>query len=106
LAPRGLIPTFRLGSPIRTFLRLEGHARLYRRVDDDRRTRIARAAARYLGDAEHYAVTYGDGLTDSDLGSELDYHLSHGKIGTVLGINPPSRFGEFRMEGNALVEFA
>jgi glucose-1-phosphate cytidylyltransferase len=67
--------------------------------------RIARAVARYLGDAEHYAVTYGDGLTDADIGAELDYHASHGKIGTVLGVNPPSRFGEFRMEGNELVEF-
>jgi glucose-1-phosphate cytidylyltransferase len=67
--------------------------------------RIARAAARYLGDAEHYAITYGDGLTDADLNAELDYHLSHGKIGTVLGVNPPSRFGEFRMEGKELVEF-
>jgi glucose-1-phosphate cytidylyltransferase len=63
--------------------------------------RIARAVARYLGDAEHYAVTYGDGLTDAD----LDYHVRHGRIGTVLGVNPPSRFGEFRMEGNELVEF-
>ncbi|HEX3883718.1 MAG TPA: glucose-1-phosphate cytidylyltransferase [Stellaceae bacterium] len=68
--------------------------------------RIARAAARYLGDAEHFAVTYGDGLSDVDLGAELDFHLSHGKLGTVLGVNPPSRFGEFRMEGGELVEFA
>jgi glucose-1-phosphate cytidylyltransferase len=67
--------------------------------------RIARAMARYLGDAQHLAVTYGDGLTDADLGAEFDFHLSHGKIGTVLGVNPPSRFGEFRMEGGELVEF-
>jgi glucose-1-phosphate cytidylyltransferase len=67
--------------------------------------RIARAAARYLGNAEHFAVTYGDGLTDADLAKEFDYHLSRGKLGTVLGVNPPSRFGEFRMEGNELVEF-
>jgi glucose-1-phosphate cytidylyltransferase len=67
--------------------------------------RIARALARYLGNAEHYAVTYGDGLTDADLAAELDFHLSHGKLGTVLGVNPPSRFGEFRMEGDRLVEF-
>jgi glucose-1-phosphate cytidylyltransferase len=67
--------------------------------------RIARAAARYLGDAPHFAVTYGDGLTDADLAAQFDYHVSHGKIGTVLGVNPPSRFGEFRMEGDALVEF-
>jgi glucose-1-phosphate cytidylyltransferase len=67
--------------------------------------RIARAAARYIGDAEHFAVTYGDGLTDADLAAEFDHHLSHGKIGTVLGVNPPSRFGEFRMDGDALLEF-
>ncbi|HXE24870.1 MAG TPA: glucose-1-phosphate cytidylyltransferase [Roseiarcus sp.] len=67
--------------------------------------RIARAGARYLGEAEHFAVTYGDGLTDADLGAELDFHLSHSKLGTVLGVNPPSRFGEFRMEGGELVEF-
>ena len=67
--------------------------------------RIARAAARYLGNAEHYAVTYGDGLTDADLAAEFDHHLTQGKIGTVLAVNPPSRFGEFRMEGDELVEF-
>jgi len=55
--------------------------------------RVARAAARYLGDAEHFAVTYGDGVTDADLAEEFRFHLGHGKTGTVLGINPPSRFG-------------
>ena len=67
--------------------------------------RIARAAERYLGNAKHYAVTYGDGLTNADLSAELDFHLSRGKIGTVLGVNPPSRFGEFRMDGDELKEF-
>jgi glucose-1-phosphate cytidylyltransferase len=67
--------------------------------------RLARAAERYIGSAEHYAVTYGDGLTDADLVAEFDFHLSHGKIGTVLGVNPPSRFGEFHMEGDELVDF-
>ena len=67
--------------------------------------RIARAAERYIGKAEHYAVTHGDGLTDADLAGEFDFHLSHGKIGTVLGVNPPSRFGEFHMEGDELVDF-
>jgi glucose-1-phosphate cytidylyltransferase len=67
--------------------------------------RIARAAERYLGNATHFAVTYGDGLTDVNLRAELEFHLSHGKFGTVLGVNPPSRFGEFRMDGNQLIEF-
>ena len=46
--------------------------------------RIARAAAKYLGNAEHFAVTYGDGLTNADLKGELDFHVTHGSIGTVL----------------------
>ena len=60
--------------------------------------RIARAAARHLDAEQHFAVTYGDGLTDADLGAELDFHLSHGRIGTVLSVNPPSQFGEFRLD--------
>lgn len=68
--------------------------------------RIARAAKRYLGDAEHFAVTYGDGVCNADLADEFQHHLSHGRIGTVLGVNPPSRFGEIRIEGNDVLEFA
>ncbi|MBZ0173380.1 MAG: glucose-1-phosphate cytidylyltransferase, partial [Phycisphaerales bacterium] len=67
--------------------------------------RVARAAARYLGDAEHFAVTYGDGVTDADLGAEWGYHLSHDRIGTVLGVNPPSRFGELQLEGDRVAVF-
>jgi glucose-1-phosphate cytidylyltransferase len=67
--------------------------------------RVARALERHLGDAEQFAVTYGDGLTNADIGAELAFHVDHGSIGTVLGVNPPSRFGEFRMEGAELVEF-
>jgi glucose-1-phosphate cytidylyltransferase len=67
--------------------------------------RVARALEHYLGDAEHFAVTYGDGLTDADLADEFAYHLNSGKTGTVLAVNPPSRFGEFRMDGDRLVEF-
>jgi glucose-1-phosphate cytidylyltransferase len=67
--------------------------------------RVARAAAKYLGDAEHFAVTYGDGLTDANLCDELDYHRSHGKIGTVLGVNPPSRFGELKTQGDRVMQF-
>lgn len=69
-------------------------------------SRIAKAAEKYLGSAEHAAVTYGDGLTNANLKAEFDFHLSHKKIGTVLGVNPPSRFGEIRLEGDHVVEFA
>ena len=53
--------------------------------------RLFRAAERYLGPVEHAAVTYGDGLCNADLADELLFHQEHGKVGTVLGVNPPSR---------------
>ena len=68
--------------------------------------RIAIAAEKYLGNAQHAAVTYGDGLTNANLRSEFNYHLGHGKIGTVLGVNPPSRFGELCLNDDEVVEFA
>ena len=67
--------------------------------------RVSRAAARYLGDSEHFAVTYGDGLTDANLGDEFHFHLQEGRIGTILGVNPPSRFGELKQADNEVVEF-
>ena len=69
-------------------------------------SRIAQAARKYLSKARHFAVTYGDGLTDADLAKEFQHHLKEGKTGTVLGVNPPSRFGEIKIEGNRVVEFA
>src|SRR5438128_4941305 len=35
--------------------------------------RVARAVAKYLGGAENFAVTYGDGLTNADLQSEFSF---------------------------------
>lgn len=67
--------------------------------------RLAIAAEKYMGDAKHAAVTYGDGLTNANLKHEFDFHLSHGKTGTVLGVNPPSRFGEIMLSGDEVVKF-
>ena len=67
--------------------------------------RVARAAAKYLGDCEHFAVTYGDGLTDADLAGELQFHAGRERIGTVLGVNPPSRFGEIKLDGDDVIAF-
>jgi glucose-1-phosphate cytidylyltransferase len=69
-------------------------------------SRIAQATRKYLGQARHFAVTYGDGLTDADLAAELRLHLALKKSGTVLGVNPPSRFGEIKVDGDRVVEFS
>ena len=51
-------------------------------------------------------MTYGDGLTDADLVAEFRISSQKGKIATVLGVNPPSRFGELKLENDEVVEFA
>ena len=68
-------------------------------------SRVAQAARKYLGKAEHFAVTYGDGVTDADLTAELRQHLAGNKLGTVLGVNPPSRFGEIKVDGDRVLAF-
>lgn len=67
--------------------------------------RIARAAARYLGDSEHFAVTYGDGLTDADLGAEWRFHRAHAATATVLAVNPVSQYGRLMAEPDGTGRF-
>jgi glucose-1-phosphate cytidylyltransferase len=52
-----------------------------------------------------FMVTYGDGLANVDLEALVGFHRSHGKIATVTGINPASRFGELRLEGGQVKSF-
>ena len=61
--------------------------------------------ARYVGD-ETFMLTYGDGIADLDLGTLLAFHRRHGRIGTVTGVRPASRFGELLTAGTHVVEFS
>jgi glucose-1-phosphate cytidylyltransferase len=57
-------------------------------------------------DFDDFAVTYGDGLCDVDLSKELEFHAGHAKLGTVLGVPPPARFGELDIaEDNTVTGF-
>ncbi len=49
--------------------------------------------------------TYGDGLGAVDIRSLLDFHYEHGRIGTVTGVSPRSRYGEMRVDGALATEF-
>jgi glucose-1-phosphate cytidylyltransferase len=65
--------------------------------------RVKRAQS-YVG-SERFMLTYGDGLSDVDLGSLVRFHESHGKIGTVTGVAPPGRFGELSLEEDHVRSF-
>ncbi|MHB1195124.1 MAG: glucose-1-phosphate cytidylyltransferase [Longimicrobiales bacterium] len=57
----------------------------------------------YLEGEENFLLTYGDGLSDVDLDALVDFHNSHGKIMTVTGVRPPSRFGEIASDVDGVV---
>lgn len=57
-------------------------------------------------DAETFMFTYGDGIGKVDLTGLLDFHFGHGRIGTVTGVRPTSRYGEMKVDGDRVVEFA
>lgn len=68
--------------------------------------RIKRAAS-YLGHHPGtFAVTYGDGVANVNLTRVLRFHRAHGKLATVTGVRPPSRFGDLQMDGNRVIDYS
>ena len=56
-------------------------------------------------DGDTFMLTYGDGVTNLDINNLLRFHESHGKIGTVTGVSPPSRYGELGIDGDQVISF-
>ena len=106
-----------MGSDLRVDLAIPGAVEYVQRRREDWRVTLAdtgeatmtggRVAAvrQYLDGCEHFLLTYGDGLADVDLRALLAFHRSHGRIATVTGVRPPSRFGELRVAGGHVTEF-
>ena len=65
--------------------------------------RIKRAE-KYLSE-DINMLTYGDGVADVDINRLLEFHRSHGKILTLTGVRPPSRFGELVIKGQQVLSF-
>lgn len=56
-------------------------------------------------DGETFCFTYGDGLSDIDIGAELAFHSEHGTLATVCAVRPPGRFGALDINGNRITRF-
>jgi glucose-1-phosphate cytidylyltransferase len=54
---------------------------------------------------DNFLLTYGDGLANIDIGKLYDFHLAHGRTGTVTAVRPPSRFGELVISGEKVLKF-
>jgi len=49
-------------------------------------------AQKYVGD-EPFMLTYGDGVSDIDIGKLVEFHKAHGKTATMTSVQPDGRFG-------------
>lgn len=56
-------------------------------------------------DTDHFLLTYGDGIGAVDIPGVLRQHLASGKLGTVTGVHPNSRYGEMHVDGTDVQEF-
>jgi glucose-1-phosphate cytidylyltransferase len=72
-------------------------------IDTLKGGRIKRAE-QYLEDDVNM-LTYGDGVADVNINRLLEYHRSHGKILTLTGVRPPSRFGELLISDGRVLSF-
>lgn len=52
-----------------------------------------RRVADHVRDEEEFLFTYGDGVTDLDIGRTIQFHREHGKLATLTATLPPGRFG-------------
>ena len=59
----------------------------------------------YLKPDELFCMTYGDGLSDVNIGKLVDFAKAQGKLGTVTAVQPAGRFGALELEDNLVVSF-
>jgi glucose-1-phosphate cytidylyltransferase len=59
---------------------------------------------KYIED-DLFMLTYGDAVTNINIKNLLEFHKSHGKIGTITGVHPSSRFGELVIKDRQVVQF-
>jgi glucose-1-phosphate cytidylyltransferase len=61
-------------------------------------------AAAYVGD-EDFCFTYGDGVSDLDIGKLIAFHKQNKTLATVTAVQPPGRFGALNLEGDLITSF-
>ena len=56
-------------------------------------------------DTDTFLFTYGDGIGDVDISNLLNFHLEQGRLGTVTGVRPSSRYGEMTVDTSQVTDF-
>lgn len=57
----------------------------------------------YVGN-ETFMLTYGDGVSDVNIGQLVEYHKASGKLATVTSVQPSGRFGSLNLSQENVVQ--
>ena len=64
-----------------------------------------RKVKEYIENEEAFCFTYGDGVSDVDITSLLEYHKNAKKLATVTATYPPGRFGALLVDNGVVCSF-
>ena len=60
---------------------------------------------KYIKDDEAFCLTYGDGVSDVDIGKLIKYHGEQQTMATLTAVYPPGRFGALDLSDNKVQSF-
>lgn len=66
--------------------------------------RLARVR-QHLEDEKEFCFTYGDGVSNVDIGRLIAFHRDHGRPATVTAVRPPGRYGALQRDGDRVAGF-
>tara|TARA_B110000003_G_scaffold274892_1_gene316014 strand:+ start:1150 stop:1923 length:774 start_codon:yes stop_codon:yes gene_type:complete len=58
----------------------------------------------YVKDEESFCFTYGDGLSNVNIGALISYHKKFGKEATLTAVRPQARFGAIKIKSDGLID--
>lgn len=61
--------------------------------------------AHHLRNENAFCLTYGDGVADIDIRTQIDFHKNHGKLATITAVQPPGRYGSLQINGSQVTGF-
>lgn len=64
-----------------------------------------KAISEYVKNDDIFCMTYGDGVSNVDISSQIDFHKQHGKLATITSVIPPGRFGALDIKDNTVNGF-
>lgn len=53
--------------------------------------------------SETFCLTYGDGVSNVDIGSSIEFHKASGRLATLTAVQPPGRYGALEFDAPGCV---